>query len=112
VLDEVSTSRRIERRFEVPPDLVFLDGHFEGFPVVAGVVQLRWVSAAIAALLGEAICPTDVEALKFPEPLLPGGHASLEVELADSGEFVRFRVFEGERTFASGRWRLSTGGSA
>ena len=89
---------------------MFLKGHFDGFPVVAGVVQLRWVSDAIRALVGdEAIRPTDVEALKFPEPLLPGGQASVEAELAGSGAFVRFRVFDGERTFASGRWRFSTG---
>ena len=67
------------------------------------------MSAAVAALLGDATRPSHVEALKFPEPLLPGGHASLEAEVAASREFVRFRVFDGDRTFASGRWRLTAG---
>ena len=35
--------------------------------------------------------------------------APVEVECAGAGDFVRFRVHEGGRTFASGRWRPGTG---
>jgi 3-hydroxymyristoyl/3-hydroxydecanoyl-(acyl carrier protein) dehydratase len=86
-----------------------LQGHFEGFPVVAGVVQLGWVMSAVEELIGEKARGGALEALKFPTPLLPGGAISVEVEFADSGDFVRFRVSEGGLTFASGRWRPAKG---
>jgi 3-hydroxymyristoyl/3-hydroxydecanoyl-(acyl carrier protein) dehydratase len=96
----------VERRLLVSDDLVFLQGHFEGFPVVAGVVQLRWVMSVLEELIGEKAQGGVLEALKFPTPLLPGG--SISVEVADAGDFFRFRVHEGGRTFASGRWRPGT----
>ena len=47
-----------------------------------------------------------LEALKFPEPLLPGQTLDLEVEVSAPRGPIRFRLFEGARTFATGRWRL------
>jgi 3-hydroxymyristoyl/3-hydroxydecanoyl-(acyl carrier protein) dehydratase len=82
-----------------------LRGHFEGFPVVAGVVQLRWVSLALRAWRGSTPHAEVIEALKFPEPLLPGQSVSLEVEVAAQADCFRFRVWDDGRTFASGRLR-------
>jgi 3-hydroxyacyl-[acyl-carrier-protein] dehydratase len=112
ILSESRGGARIERRLEIPEDLAFLDGHFDGFPVVAGVVQLRWAMDALRALHGDVVRVIRVEALKFPEPLLPGGSLTLEAETADAGDTSRFRLFDGDRTFASGRWRLHAGGLA
>ena len=42
----------LERRLEIPDDLAQLEGHFDGFPVVAGVVQLAWALDAMADWLG------------------------------------------------------------
>jgi 3-hydroxymyristoyl/3-hydroxydecanoyl-(acyl carrier protein) dehydratase len=104
VLDERRDAESLERRLEVPDDLVYLNGHFDAFPVVAGVVQLRWVRDAARDLLGHEPIARALEALKFPEPLLPGQLLTLRVEM--SADRLRFRLFEGERTFASGRWLL------
>lgn len=107
IVHETLTDARIERRLEVPKDYVFLQGHFDGFPVVAGVVQLRWVMDALRAWRGETPHTSNmvaIEALKFPEPLLPGQAVSLEIEPARQAGCFRFRVWDGARTFASGRW--------
>jgi len=103
---ESKSAHRIERRLEIPPDLSFFQGHFDGFPVVAGVVQLRWVMDAATELLGQQPRVAGLEALKFPEPLLPGQKLSLEAEVASRSGPIRFRLFDGERTFATGRVRL------
>ena len=42
----------LERRLEVPRDLVYLDGHYDGQPIVPAVVELRWVMEAAFDLLG------------------------------------------------------------
>jgi 3-hydroxymyristoyl/3-hydroxydecanoyl-(acyl carrier protein) dehydratase len=103
ILSESRTQRRIERKLEIPDDLVYFQGHFEGFSVVAGVVQLRWAMDAARVLLGELPSVRGVDALKFPEPLLPGQSLALEVELTPGDSSIRFRLWEGRRTFATGR---------
>jgi acyl-coenzyme A synthetase/AMP-(fatty) acid ligase len=105
LIEESRDADRIERRLEVPEDLIFLQGHFEGFPLVAGVVQLRWVTDAIGAWLGEMPGVKAVEVLKFPEPLLPGQSFTLRAEFSPRRDLILFRLFDGKRTFASGRLR-------
>jgi len=106
LIAETREPRQIERRLEVPDDLVYLQGHFEGFPIVAGVVQLRWVADAVRDWLGEPPRVRAVEALKFPEPLFPGQSFTLHAELSASGDCIRFRLDDDGRIFASGRWRI------
>jgi acyl-coenzyme A synthetase/AMP-(fatty) acid ligase len=97
----------LERRLEVPRDLIYLDGHYDGQPIVAAVVELRWVMEAAFDLLGTTPRVSDFEVLKFPELLLPGQTFALRVERSDRGAGLRFRLYEGERVFASGRCRLA-----
>jgi len=101
----------LERRLRVPDDLAFLEGHFEGRPLVAGVVQLRWALDAAGHLLGRAPRVRGIEALKFPAVLLPGQDFALRVELAGDGKRLRFRLAHGERVFASGRLRPAKDGA-
>jgi len=97
----------LERRLEVPRDLVYLDGHYDGQPIVAAVVELRWVMEAAFDLLGWAPRVSQFEVLKFPEVLLPGQTFALRVERSEAGDRLHFRLYQGERVFASGRCRLA-----
>jgi len=106
LIEESRQIDQIERRLEVPDDLIFLQGHFEDFPIVAGVVQLRWVADAVRAWLGEMPSIRAVEALKFPEPLLPGQSFTLRAEFSERRDLIRFRLSDESRTFATGRWRI------
>jgi acyl-coenzyme A synthetase/AMP-(fatty) acid ligase len=97
---------RLVRHLEVPGDLAQLEGHFEDFPLVSGVVQLGWVLAAAAAWLGHSPHLARLEALKFPEPLRPGGRVTLELRRSDDGRVLRFRIHGGRSEHASGRAML------
>ncbi len=90
----------------VPDDLVFLEGHFEGFPVVPGVVQVGWAIEAAQAAFGAAPAVGAVENLKFKDLLLPGQRGVLEVEWNEARDLLRFRLAAGERVFSTGRLRL------
>jgi acyl-coenzyme A synthetase/AMP-(fatty) acid ligase len=94
---------RLDRQLEVPGDLAQLEGHFEDFPLVSGVVQLGWVLAAAAAWLGHPPRLARLEALKFPEPLRPGHRVTLELRRSDDGRVLRFRIHGGRSEHASGR---------
>jgi 3-hydroxymyristoyl/3-hydroxydecanoyl-(acyl carrier protein) dehydratase len=78
--------------------------------VVAGVVQVRWVMDAAAALLGAPPRVKSLEALKFHSVLRPGDAFYLEVER--NGDRLRFRLFDGDRIFSSGRFRLAPASGA
>jgi 3-hydroxymyristoyl/3-hydroxydecanoyl-(acyl carrier protein) dehydratase len=99
------------RELEVPEDLAALEGHFEGFPLVAGVVQLGWVFAAAAEWLGRAPALAGVEALKFPEPLRPPRRVTLELSRSADGRQLRFRVHGERGVHASGRALLAAAGA-
>jgi 3-hydroxymyristoyl/3-hydroxydecanoyl-(acyl carrier protein) dehydratase len=100
------------RELEVPVDLAQLEGHFEAFPLVAGVVQLGWVMAAAAEWLGEPPRLVELEALKFPEPLRPGGRVTLELRASADGRRLRFRIHADRSVHASGRAILAEPGGS
>lgn len=106
VLREERRDDGFEQVLEVNDSLPQLEGHFEGFPVVAGVVQLDWAVAAATTWLGARPKLAGVEALKFPRPLLPGRKVTLRLELAGGGRTLRFQLRDGDVVFASGRLLL------
>ncbi len=91
----------IERRCVVPSDLAYFEGHFDSFPIVAGVVQLRWVVEAARALSGEAPRVAAIEGLKFKQPLTPGDRFEMRVEHA--GGKIRFAITRDGETLSCGR---------
>ena len=63
----------------LPKDLFYFDGHFEGFPILAGVVQINW---AIEFAIEYFSIPSGfrrLEALKFYKVLLAGDAPRLEL---------------------------------
>ena len=106
LLSERRGPRSLERELRVPADLSFLEGHFPGEPIVAGVVQIHWVMLATADLLGAAPRVRALEGLRFREVLLPEQTFRLSLELSEALDVLRFELAAGERVFASGRVRL------
>jgi acyl-coenzyme A synthetase/AMP-(fatty) acid ligase len=115
LLSERRGARSLECTLRVPQDLAFLEGHFPGFPVVPGVVQLRWALRLAGELLGQEPCLASVEALKFRELLRPGDVFRATVDLSAAGDTLEFRLEGGDaakpRAFSTGRCvlRLKTG---
>ncbi len=91
---------------QVPPNLLYLQGHFPEMPVVPGVVQLHWVMEVLEDLLETSIETKKMEAVKFREPLLPGSHFHLEVRQTDDHTWS-FRLWYEQQKFSSGRVLLS-----
>jgi acyl-coenzyme A synthetase/AMP-(fatty) acid ligase len=106
LLAERRDARTLVRELRVPPDLAFLDGHFPGHPVVAGVVQIHWAMLAARDFLGPGFRARSLEGVRFRELLLPGQAFTLELELAEAGDSLGFRLVDGARVFASGRVAL------
>lgn len=107
LLEERREAHRLERRLRVPRALAFLDGHYPGRPLVAGVVQLRWALDAARALLGAAPLVAGFEGLRFRDVLAPEQELRLWVELSEARDLLRFQLDAEGVVFAAGRARLS-----
>jgi len=92
----------------VPEDLVYLEGHFDGYPIVPGVVVLEWVYDAATELLGDAIDLDRIEKVKFHGELKPGRRFELRVEHDRERSRMRYELRAGETRFASGVMVLSS----
>ena len=101
ILDERRAGDRCERTVRIAPTLRAAEGHFPGFPIVPGFVQVGWAIEAARPFLGDAV-PRRIEALKFKEILRPGDTVVVITEQAAG--YVRFSLERGGAIVSSGRF--------
>ncbi len=118
LLSETFTSDTLERRYVVPNDLAYLEGHFDGFPLVPGVVQLKWAVEAAQALLdrnhpeSQAPQAPQVRSVKFRQVLRPMQEITLMVTFDGDAHRADFRIHDGDTEFSSGRFAVAAGEQA
>ncbi|RRJ82779.1 3-hydroxyacyl-ACP dehydratase FabZ family protein [Aestuariirhabdus litorea] len=96
-------SHQAELELELPPELLWFEGHFPGHPVLPGVVQIHWALHFATSGLGVAGQFLALERVKFQQLVLPGSRLHLQLEhLADAGQLL-FHYRNDEGSVASGR---------
>jgi 3-hydroxymyristoyl/3-hydroxydecanoyl-(acyl carrier protein) dehydratase len=93
-------------RCRVPEDLVYFDGHFPGNPVVAGVVQLAWVTAFANEIWQTGDEFSGLDAVKFNQQMQPGALFTIKLEWDPGKGIVRFTLEGVVGVYSSGRLRL------
>lgn len=81
------TKTRLNAEAFIPSDLDWLDGHFDGSPVVPGVAILSWAMELASDALGACFGGFCLDSVKFTAPVFPGDRFSLEIDLSKSGGF-------------------------
>jgi hypothetical protein len=103
-------ARLIERDAEralfelvAPRELVYFDGHFDGQPILAGVVQVDWVIGfgRRSFDLPAELCA--IQALKFQRVIAPETPLSLELVYQSAKATLSFKLSTALGTHASGR---------
>ncbi len=89
---------------EVPERLAFLQGHFDDFPVVPGVVLVQWAIEQATASFGPSHGFHGVDRLKFQRPLAPGTRCRLALERREDS--IHFALESREGRHAAGRLRF------
>jgi uncharacterized membrane protein/3-hydroxymyristoyl/3-hydroxydecanoyl-(acyl carrier protein) dehydratase len=102
-LQRVTGDGWLELRLRVPEDLSYLEGHFDDFPVVAGVVQLQWISELASELLGTPAVIERMEQIKFHQLLQPGQAFSARLDHDRERSRIAYVLADGDTRFASGR---------
>jgi acyl-coenzyme A synthetase/AMP-(fatty) acid ligase len=101
-LFEAGSPARVVLPFHVPADWRYFRGHFDDFPVLAGVVQLREIVLREAtARWAELGALRRVTALKFRKPIAPGDDLDLELGRGEAGR-VTFALRRGPEVVSSG----------
>ncbi|PAU78110.1 AMP-binding protein [Halomonas salipaludis] len=91
---------------EVPERLVFLEGHFEEYPLVPGVVMVQWAIELANDSFGETGEFQGIERLKFQRVLRPGSRFTLQLTRRDDG--IAFAIDSHEGRHCAGQVRLLT----
>jgi 3-hydroxymyristoyl/3-hydroxydecanoyl-(acyl carrier protein) dehydratase len=75
---------QVELDLALPPGLLYFEGHFPGFAILPGVVQLHWAIMLARAYLpiGAAI-PAEMQ-IKFRRPIRPGAQLLLRLALKEA----------------------------
>lgn len=97
VLDQRRRETGLEIDVLIPPDLFYFRGHFPGFPILPGIVQLHWAITYGRSLLpSKALVPGTIQ-VKFRDVVRPGEHLQLTLAYNRSD---RKLIFD---------WRSNTG---
>jgi acyl-CoA synthetase (AMP-forming)/AMP-acid ligase II len=102
-------SRGLLLKASVPPNLGYFDGHFPGYPIVPGIVQIQWAIDLIKSWNDKNINLGRLEQVKFKTPMRPGQYFSLQVTLCSTPDTdaMDFLFTHEETVFSSGRFILS-----
>ena len=97
---EEGDTRRFE--FDISEDLSWFRGHFPGFPVLPGVVQLRWAVELAQENFGFEAGPNEVMRLKFKSIIVPP--VAVVLTLTQTGPAqAQFKYTGQDQEFSQGR---------
>ena len=87
----------------VPPQAWFFKGHFDGDPLMPGVVQVNdLVLAHAQRLFPELRALQQATRLKFRRPIHPGEPLTVQLALEEGGKSVRFELLVDDNECSSG----------
>lgn len=94
---------RVRADVRLPAEWDAFDGHFEGYPVLAGALQLKELVLPVARRAFPELGPVcSLSRVKFSGRILPEEALSIELERESASPRVRFEIRRGGETCSSG----------
>jgi 3-hydroxymyristoyl/3-hydroxydecanoyl-(acyl carrier protein) dehydratase len=105
-IDQINTSdQQFLLDLYIDSDMHWLEGHFPGQPVVAGVVQTHWAAELAKQLFNTGDEFVRIDNLKFQQVILSEQSLQLTLERSEATEScaVKFRYSRDEIIFSEGK---------
>jgi 3-hydroxymyristoyl/3-hydroxydecanoyl-(acyl carrier protein) dehydratase len=95
----------VELDLAVPPGLLYFEGHFPGFAILPGIVQVDWAIRLARRYLAIGTRQPMAMQVKFRAPVQPGYRLRLVLSVVTDtrGERLSFEYRSGETIHASGK---------
>jgi 3-hydroxymyristoyl/3-hydroxydecanoyl-(acyl carrier protein) dehydratase len=109
IVDALVSKQSLDLTLFVSEKLCYFAGHFPGFAILPGVVQLAWAVNYAREYLAKAEAVIRVERLKFTCPIQPNTEIILSIALDPGGKFANFSYLSTKQgrvepfTFSQGR---------
>jgi|SRR5271156_2142029 len=87
----------------VPEDLLYFRGHFPGFAILPGVVQVGWAIQYSTELFALGAVFASSIRVKFRKPIRPGYRLTLSLKHTAARRIVQFEYSGGDGPCASGQ---------
>ncbi|HEX3972858.1 MAG TPA: hypothetical protein VHX19_16135 [Stellaceae bacterium] len=101
---------KIELSIHLPPALIYFRGHFPGFAILPGVVQIDWAMLLARRYLTMPAGAARAMRVKFARPIRPGADLTLTLDYDRTGKRLHFEYRDRDYTYGSGRIELQSNG--
>ena len=102
ILEERRSTERCVLTIRVDNENPWFQGHFPGFPILPGVVQIGWAEHYACMLYGLDGGIATLEQIKFRRPILPGMELTLVLRLDLALHKLRYEYRDAEASYSSG----------
>ena len=107
IIKQIKTDKEITLLLQIDPEIAYFSGHFDNYPILAGVVQLDWAIHYGKALLDCGTRFMGMEVIKFQQPIFPDTKVLLTLRWDKEKQKLYFSYTSGENNnHSSGRIKL------
>ena len=107
ILEQTIEANTAQLLLRIDPEIFYFKGHFDDYPILAGVVQIDWAIYYGKKLLGAMGSFSGMEVIKFQQPILPHDTVLLSLKWDKSkGKLYFWYTADEDVNHASGRIKL------
>lgn len=109
ILAQAIEDNTLKLLLQIDPEITYFKGHFDDYPILAGVVQLDWAIHYGKKLLDAHGSFSGMEVIKFQQPILPNDNVLLTLKWDEEKQKLYFWYTSGDNiSHASGRIKLES----
>lgn len=107
IIEQTIAGNNATLLLHIDPEIAYFEGHFDNYPILAGVVQLDWAIHYGKKLLSCGSVFKGMEVIKFQQPILHNMEILLTLRWDSEKEKLYFSYTSGEdNNHSSGRVKL------